>query len=50
MHILASAIRTAEKMDCPAIKEALLSIRSFSGLYDELVFDQYGDTDRPFYL
>lgn len=50
MHILATAIRTAGKTDGPAIKEALLSIRSFRGLYDEVVFDQYGDTDRPYYL
>ena len=50
MQILAEAIRTAGKTDGPAIKQALLSARSYEGLYHEIVFDQYGDTVRPHYL
>jgi len=50
MRILASAIRKAGRTDGPAIKEALLSTRRYAGLYDEIVFDQFGDTDRPYYL
>jgi branched-chain amino acid transport system substrate-binding protein len=50
MHILAAALRKAGRTNGPAIKAALLSIGSYTGLYDEIVFDQYGDTDRPYYL
>jgi branched-chain amino acid transport system substrate-binding protein len=50
MHILAAALRKAGKTDGPAIKDALLSSQSYPGLYDEIVIDRYGDTDRPYYL
>ena len=50
MQIMAEGMRKAATLDGPAIKQALLSIRSFAGLYDEITFDQNGDTDRPYYL
>jgi len=50
MQIMAAAMHKARTLDGPAIKQALLSIRSFAGLYDEITFDQNGDTDRPYYL
>ncbi|MDX9959120.1 MAG: ABC transporter substrate-binding protein [Spirochaetia bacterium] len=50
MHILTAALRKAGKTSGQAIKTALLSIGSYSGLYDEIMFDQYGDTGRPYYL
>ncbi len=42
-------IKMLEKGDETKIKENLLKQKSFDGLQDKIVFDQYGDVIRKFY-
>ncbi|MBU0936351.1 MAG: ABC transporter substrate-binding protein [Spirochaetes bacterium] len=48
--VLAAALKSAKQLNGPGIREALRRLEPVAGLQGAIEMDQYGDSNRPYYL
>lgn len=49
-NVLAEGMKSADELTVNKVKEAILSIKNFSGLEDSIQMDQYGDSKRNYLM